>query len=106
MAHLTHLAHLTLRFNLPLARNSPHHSRISGWTTKNMRNNFTIPRASTARAGIATLEFAMALPFLLLLMVGITWLGFSVVTRTEVLVEARTKVWKQRFDNPKQEPLL
>ncbi len=63
-------------------------------------------RACTARRGIATLEFAMALPFLLLLMVGITWLGFSVITQSEVLVQARNKAWKRRFDNPAQKPLV
>ncbi|HEX5472477.1 MAG TPA: TadE/TadG family type IV pilus assembly protein [Lacipirellulaceae bacterium] len=71
-----------------------------------MRNILSHRRASIARRGIATLEFAMALPILLLLMVGITWLGFSVVTQTEVLVQAREKAWQKRFDNPKQQPLL
>jgi hypothetical protein len=55
---------------------------------------------------MATLEFCMALPFLALLMVGITWLGFSVIAQTEALVEARNKAWQKRFDNPGQEPLL
>jgi hypothetical protein len=55
---------------------------------------------------MATLEFVMALPILLLLMVGITWLGFSVITQTEVLVQARDKAWQRRFDNPQQQPLL
>ncbi|HVT27719.1 MAG TPA: TadE/TadG family type IV pilus assembly protein [Lacipirellulaceae bacterium] len=71
-----------------------------------MRSSAKHDRASIVRRGIATLEFAMALPFLLLLMVGITWLGFSVVTQTEVLVQARDKAWTRRFDNPKQKPLL
>jgi hypothetical protein len=55
---------------------------------------------------MATLEFVMALPVLLLLMVGLTWLGFSVISRSEALVEARDKAWQKRFDNPKQKPLI
>jgi hypothetical protein len=47
----------------------------------------------------------MALPVLLLLMVGITWLGFSVIGQTEVLVEARNKTWKRRFENASDKPL-
>jgi hypothetical protein len=55
---------------------------------------------------MATLEFVMALPVLLLLMVGITWLGFSVIGQTEVIVEARNKAWKKRFENENQVPLM
>jgi hypothetical protein len=55
---------------------------------------------------MATLEFVMALPVLLLLMVGITWLGFSVISRSEALIEARDKAWQKRFDNPNQKPLI
>ncbi len=55
---------------------------------------------------MATLEFVMALPVLLLLMVGITWLGFSVINRSEALIEARDKAWQKRFDNPNQKPLI
>ena len=58
------------------------------------------------RRGIATLEFAMALPVLLLLMVAITWLGFSVIAQTEVLVEARNAAWKHRFENLSDKPLI
>lgn len=57
------------------------------------------------RRGIATLEFAMALPILLLLMVGITWLGFSVIGQSEVLIEARNTTWKKRFENASDKPL-
>jgi hypothetical protein len=69
-----------------------------------------LPFIFKARAGIATLEFVMALPVLLLLMVAITWLGFSVIGQTEVLVEARNEAWGERFknaaDNPLSFPLL
>ena len=59
----------------------------------------------TTRGGIAPLEFVMALPVLLLLMVGITWLGYSVIGQTEVLVKARNKAWSQRFDDKSKKPL-
>src|SRR5688572_31630552 len=62
-------------------------------------------RSPPARLGIATLEFVMALPFLLLLIVAITWLGFTVIGQTEVLVEARNKAWQQRFKNAADNPL-
>jgi hypothetical protein len=58
-----------------------------------------------AHRGMATLEFVLALPVLLLLMVGITWLGFSVIGQTEMLVEARNKAWQKRFDNAADNPL-
>jgi hypothetical protein len=54
---------------------------------------------------MATLEFAMALPILLLLIVGITWMGFIVVGRAEVLTLARAKAWNQRFDDKSKRPL-
>src|SRR5262245_37247814 len=54
---------------------------------------------------MAPLEFVMALPVLLLLMVGITWLGFSVIGQTEVLVKARNNTWKRRFDDAAKRPL-
>src|SRR5690348_11409707 len=56
--------------------------------------------------GIATLEFAMALPFILLLMVGITWLAFSVVGQAQVLVQARNDAWRDRFKNLADNPLM
>lgn len=52
----------------------------------------------TPQQGIATLELVMCMPILLLLMVGIVWLGFSVVGQSEVTVEARHKAWQQRFE--------
>lgn len=67
---------------------------------------FTNHMKHQSRRGIATLEFAMALPVLLLLMVGITWLGFSVIGEAEVLITARNKAWKQRFDDKAKRPLM
>jgi hypothetical protein len=60
----------------------------------------------SARRGLATLEFAMALPVLLLLVVGITWLGFSVIGQTEVLVESRNNAWEKRFEDASKRPLI
>jgi hypothetical protein len=54
---------------------------------------------------MATLEFVMALPFLLLLIVAITWLGFTAIGQTEVMIEARNKAWEQRFKNAADNPL-
>jgi TadE-like protein len=63
-------------------------------------------RALLRSRGMAPLEFVMALPILLLLMVGIVWLGFFVIGQTEVTIEARNKAWKKRFVNEKQVPFM
>ena len=55
---------------------------------------------------MAPVEFVMALPILLVIMVGITWLGFSVIGQTEALVEARNKAWKRRFEDKAKNPLV
>ena len=55
---------------------------------------------------MATLEFAMALPFILLFMVGITWLAYSVIGQSEVLVQARNDSWRERFKNLSDRPLV
>jgi hypothetical protein len=55
---------------------------------------------------MATLEFAMALPFVLLLMVGIVWLAVSVIGQAEVLVQARNDAWRERFKNLSDKPLI
>ena len=60
----------------------------------------------TAPHGMATLEFAMALPFLLLFMVGITWLAKSVIGQADVLVQARNSAWKRRFEDTAKKPLM
>jgi hypothetical protein len=71
-----------------------------------MQKHTTISRTSaTTRSAMAPLEFVMALPVLLLLMVAITWLGFSVIGQTEVLVKARNKAWQRRFENASKKPL-
>jgi len=71
-----------------------------------MRHNIPILRISTTkRDAMAPLEFVMALPVLFLLMVAITWLGFYVIGQTEVLVEARNKTWKRRFEDASKKPL-
>jgi hypothetical protein len=59
-----------------------------------------------SRRGIATLEFVMAMPVLLLLMVGLTWLGYSVIGQSEVIVEARNKAWQKKFTNAADNPLI
>jgi hypothetical protein len=55
---------------------------------------------------MAPLEFVMALPFILLLMVGITWLAFSVLGKAQVLVQARNDAWRERFKNLADKPLI
>ena len=55
---------------------------------------------------MATLEFAMAMPFILLLMIGITWLAFSVIGQAQVLVQARNDAWRERFKNLSDKPLI
>ncbi|MEX2169121.1 MAG: hypothetical protein WD851_07410 [Pirellulales bacterium] len=70
------------------------------------QQRYTHRTANPARGGIATLEFVMALPTLLLLMVGLTWLGYSVIGQTEVIIEARNKAWAKRFDNAADKPLI
>ena len=57
-------------------------------------------RAETTRPGAATIEFVFALPILLLLIVSLTWLGFSMVAQAEVNVIARHLAWQQRHENP------
>jgi hypothetical protein len=50
----------------------------------------------TLRHGSAPLEFMMCLPVLLMLFLGLLWLGSSLVTQTEVSVEARHLAWSRR----------
>jgi hypothetical protein len=61
---------------------------------------------SDPRRGMATLEFVLALPVLLTLMVAMTWLGFAVIGQTEVTVRARNQAWKRRFEDAGKQPLL
>jgi hypothetical protein len=55
---------------------------------------------------MAPLEFVMALPFILLLIVGITWLAFSVTGKAQVLIQARNDAWRERFKNLADKPLI
>ena len=50
------------------------------------------------RTGTATLELVLSMPILLALMVGVIWLGSSVIAQTEVTITARHKTWKKRDD--------
>ena len=59
-------------------------------------------RCTTRKPGIATLELVMCMPVLLVMMVGIVWLGFSVVGQSQVAIEARNAAWKKRFDDNSQ----
>ncbi len=52
-----------------------------------------------ASRGVATLELVLCLPILLVLIVGIVWLGNSVITQTEVVIDARYQTWQQRSSN-------
>ena len=61
------------------------------------------PRATTCppdRSGTATLELVLCLPILLALVVGIIWLGNSVIAQTEVTIIARHKTWSKRDHSP------
>jgi hypothetical protein len=58
------------------------------------------------RRAVATLEFVMALPLLFALMLCILWLGFWMIGKSELLIEARNKAWKERFKNASKEPLV
>jgi outer membrane murein-binding lipoprotein Lpp len=53
-----------------------------------------------AHSGTATLELVLCLPILLALVVGIIWLGNSVIAQTEVTIEARHKAWLKRDESP------
>ncbi len=59
----------------------------------------------TARA-VATLELVMCMPIILVLMVGIVWLGYSVIGQSDVTVQARHNAWKERFDGSGGKPLF
>ena len=63
-------------------------------------------RAEMARTGAATIEFVFALPILLLLIVSLTWLGFSMLAQAEVKVIARHLAWQQRHENPNSDAFI
>lgn len=60
---------------------------------------------SESKRGIATLELVMCMPVLLVLMIGIVWLGYSVIGQSAVTVDARYKAWDKRFDEGESEAL-
>ena len=60
---------------------------------------------SSWRNGAATLELVLCMPILLALMIGIVWLGTSVIAQTEVTIEARHKTRSKR-DEPTGTALL
>lgn len=57
------------------------------------------------RRGSATLEFVLSMPILLAIIVGIVWLGTSVIAQTEVTIKARHDSWVKR-DEPTGKALL
>jgi hypothetical protein len=54
--------------------------------------------SKTKRAGVASLEFVMGLPFLMLVMAIIFSVAYAGVNRTKVVFQARHQVWKMRED--------
>ena len=54
---------------------------------------------NTIQFGTATLELVLCLPVLLVLIVGIVWLGNSVIAQTNVTVEARHNTWSKRNES-------
>jgi hypothetical protein len=63
-------------------------------------------RAETVRRGAATIEFVLALPILMLLIVSLTWLGFSMHSQAEVNVVARHLAWQQRHENTNSDAFI
>ena len=63
-------------------------------------------KRSSSPRGVATLELVMCMPIILVLMVGIVWLGYSVIGQSEVTIEARHKAWQERFDGSDGKPLF
>jgi hypothetical protein len=64
-----------------------------------------LPRTRKARRrrvprGIATLEFVLGLPLILLMMAAIFWLGFTMIGQAEMTVIARHKAWRGRNGMP------
>ena len=55
--------------------------------------------------GVATLELVLILPLILLMFVGIVWLGFSIIGQATVAVEARADAWRARFGAWNHRPL-
>ncbi|MEM9409534.1 MAG: TadE family protein [Planctomycetota bacterium] len=62
-------------------------------------------QAAIMHFGVATLELVFCLPILFTLIIGVVWLGSSVIAQTEVTLEARHKTWSRR-DQSKGTALL
>ena len=58
-----------------------------------------VRKNSFVRNGTATLELVLCMPVLLALIVGVVWLGTSVIAQTEVTIEARHKSWLKRNES-------
>lgn len=52
-----------------------------------------------SRAGVATLEFVLGLPFLMLVMAIIFAVAYTGVNKTKVVFQVRHQVWTMREDN-------
>jgi hypothetical protein len=57
--------------------------------------------AGSARAGLATVEFVMGLPFLMLVMAIIYAVAYAGVNKTKAVFQVRHQVWKMREDHQK-----
>jgi len=55
-------------------------------------------QAGSRRKAAAALELVLSMPILLAIIVGVVWLGSSVIAQTEVTVEARHKAWTKRSE--------
>jgi hypothetical protein len=51
------------------------------------------------RKGVATLEFVLGIPFLMLVMAIVFSVAYAGVNKTKVVFQARHQVWKMREDN-------
>jgi len=56
------------------------------------------------RSAIATLELVLALPLILSLVVGLVWLGYSVIGQTRVLSQVRHDAFSTRFEKLDDQP--
>jgi len=60
--------------------------------------------AARRRRGVATLEFAMTLPILMIVMVTVIWFGVAMFKQADVTVQARNQAWRARYKNPPGTP--
>ncbi len=62
-------------------------------------------RHSPSRRGVATLEFVLALPFLMFVFTGILSVTWATLWKTHVHSEVRNKAWKKRSASAGTQPL-